>query len=154
MLAQRKLQLASSKSGGRSDDAHCLPDNGSWMRPRLLAGVDSVRERPTEYSTDASAPLPAPRVTTRVSTRAIAAMRLRHFSPRTERAYLGWMRRYYEFHGRRDPVKLGAEHVTAFLNALATRFRVAGSTISSTPRRPCACPWCSRATRCAPCSRG
>jgi len=67
-------------------------------------------------------------VTTRVSARAIAAMRLRHFSPRTERAYLGWMRRYYEFHGRRDPARLGAEQVTAFLNALTTRSRVASST--------------------------
>lgn len=55
-------------------------------------------------------------------------MRLRHFSPRTEEAYLGWMRRYHEFHGRRDPATLGSEHVTAFLNALATRWRVAAST--------------------------
>lgn len=55
-------------------------------------------------------------------------MRLRHFSPRTESAYLGWMRRYYEFHGRHDPSSLGAEHVTAFLNALVTRRRVAAST--------------------------
>ncbi len=128
MLAQRKLQLVPSTSGGRPDDAHRLPDHDSWTRSRLLAGVDMVRERPTEYSTEDSAPLTVPRVTTRVSARAIAAMRLRHFSPRTERAYLGWMRRYYEFHGRRDPVRLGAEHVTAFLNALATRSRVASST--------------------------
>ena len=55
-------------------------------------------------------------------------MRLRHLSPRTEEAYLGWMRRYHEFHGRRDPASLGAEHVTAFLNALATRRRVSAST--------------------------
>jgi integron integrase len=55
-------------------------------------------------------------------------MRLRHFSPRTEEAYVGWMRRYHEFHGRRDPATLGAEHVSAFLNALATRRHVAAST--------------------------
>ena len=55
-------------------------------------------------------------------------MRLRHFSPRTEAAYLGWMRRYHEFHGRRDPAKLGAEHVTAFLNDMAMRGHVAAST--------------------------
>jgi integron integrase len=55
-------------------------------------------------------------------------MRLRHFSPRTEEAYVGWMRRYHEFHGRRDPATLGAEHASAFLNALATRRRVAAST--------------------------
>ncbi len=56
------------------------------------------------------------------------AMRLRHFSPRTEEAYLQWMRRYHEFHGRRDPALLGAEQVTAFLNFLATRARVSAST--------------------------
>lgn len=55
-------------------------------------------------------------------------MRLRRFSPRTETAYLGWMRRYHEFHGRRNPANLGAEHVTAFLNELATRGHVAAST--------------------------
>jgi integron integrase len=38
------------------------------------------------------------------------------------------MRRYYEFHGRQDPAELGAEHVTAFLNALATNERVSAST--------------------------
>ncbi len=53
---------------------------------------------------------------------------MRHFSPRTEEAYLGWMRRYHEFHGRRDPAALGPEHLTAFLNALATRRHVAAST--------------------------
>ncbi len=73
-------------------------------------------------------PEPRPNPTPRLSERARAAMRLRHFSPRTEEAYLGWMRRYHEFHGRRDPAKLGAEHVTAFLNALATRRHVSAST--------------------------
>jgi integron integrase len=55
-------------------------------------------------------------------------MRLRHMSRRTEEAYLGWMRRYHAFHGKRNPAELGAEHVTAFVNALATRGRVAAAT--------------------------
>lgn len=55
-------------------------------------------------------------------------MRMKHLSPRTEEAYLGWMRRYHEFNGRKDPATLGATHVTAFLNALATERRVAAST--------------------------
>jgi integron integrase len=49
-------------------------------------------------------------------------------SPRTEEAYVEWMRRFYEFHGRRDPALLGPEEVTAFLNDLATRGGVAAST--------------------------
>jgi integron integrase len=67
---------------------------------------------------------PAPRL----GERARAAMRLRHFSPRTEENYLGWMRRYHAFHGRRDPARLGAEHVTAVLNSLAVQGRVAAAT--------------------------
>jgi len=55
-------------------------------------------------------------------------MRLRHLSRRTEEAYLHWMRRFYEFHGRRNPAELGPEEVTAFLNDLASRRRVAAST--------------------------
>jgi integron integrase len=55
-------------------------------------------------------------------------MRLRRFSPRTEEAYVAWMIRFFEFHGRRDPADLGPEHVTAFLSALATCGRVAAST--------------------------
>jgi integrase len=37
------------------------------------------------------------------------------------------MRRYHEFHGRKHPATLGAEHVTALLNALANRGLVAAS---------------------------
>jgi integron integrase len=70
------------------------------------------------------APPPAERLVARVR----AAMRLRHMSPRTEEAYLQWMRRYFDFHGRRHPASLGAEEVAAFLSDLATRRRVSAST--------------------------
>jgi integron integrase len=55
-------------------------------------------------------------------------MRLRHLSPRTEKAYLQWMRRFHEFNGRRDPASLGAEEATAFLSELATGGAVSAST--------------------------
>jgi len=38
------------------------------------------------------------------------------------------MRRFYEFHGRRDPSALGPDHVTGFLNHLASHRKVAAST--------------------------
>lgn len=53
---------------------------------------------------------------------------MRGLSPRTSEAYLGWMRRYYEFHGRRSPRELGEEHLTAFLTHLAVERHVAAST--------------------------
>jgi hypothetical protein len=51
-----------------------------------------------------------------------------HYSRRTERAYLHWVRRFVQFHGRRSPRELGAADVTGFLSSLATRGGVAAST--------------------------
>ncbi len=50
-----------------------------------------------------------------------AAIHLRHYSPRTEQAYVSWIRRFIVFHGKRHPGELGASEVTAFLSDLATR---------------------------------
>ena len=36
-----------------------------------------------------------------------AELRLRHYSRRTEQAYVAWVRRYIHFHGRRHPRDLG-----------------------------------------------
>jgi len=55
-------------------------------------------------------------------------IRLRHYSLRTERSYLDWVRRYIRFHGLKHPRDLGAEHVTAFLSSLANLRNVSAST--------------------------
>jgi integrase len=55
-------------------------------------------------------------------------LRLRHYSLRTEEAYVAWIRRYILFHGKRHPRELGEGYVSAFLSALALRGRVAAST--------------------------
>lgn len=56
------------------------------------------------------------------------AIRARHYSRRTEEAYVYWIRKYILFHGKRHPRELGAAHVTAFLTALAIKDRVSAST--------------------------
>lgn len=56
------------------------------------------------------------------------AIHLRRLSPRTEEAYLHWIRRFVAFHGGRRPAEMGGEHVAAFLSSLATDARVAAST--------------------------
>ncbi|HEX5830471.1 MAG TPA: integron integrase [Gemmatimonadaceae bacterium] len=56
------------------------------------------------------------------------ALRTRHYSPRTEEAYVGWVRRFVVFHGRRHPRELGMEEVRRFLTALAVEGEVAAST--------------------------
>jgi integron integrase len=55
-------------------------------------------------------------------------IRAKHFSLRTEQAYLGWIRRFIEANGRRHPRGLGGAEVEAFLTQLAVRDRVAAST--------------------------
>ncbi|PQA42371.1 integron integrase [Amnimonas aquatica] len=57
-----------------------------------------------------------------------AAIRLRHYSRRTEQAYVHWARRYVLFHGKRHPRELGAPEVESFLSALATERQVSAST--------------------------
>ncbi len=56
------------------------------------------------------------------------AVRMRHYSRRTEEAYVTWVRRYILFHGKRHPSDLGPAHVAAFLSSLATAGRVSAST--------------------------
>nr|WP_320134174.1 integron integrase [uncultured Holophaga sp.] len=55
-------------------------------------------------------------------------LRVRHYSLRTEQAYVDWARRFILFHGKRHPCEMGAEEVMAFLTHLATERRVSAST--------------------------
>jgi hypothetical protein len=56
------------------------------------------------------------------------AIRLKHYSLHTERAYVGWIRRFILFHDKRHPMAMGAAEVTAFLSHLAVEGKVASST--------------------------
>src|SRR5690349_24110905 len=69
-------------------------------------------------------PPPPPRLLDRVR----MALRTRHCSLRTEKAYVGWIRRFILFHGKRHPAEMGAEEITRFLSALAIERNVAAST--------------------------
>jgi integron integrase len=55
-------------------------------------------------------------------------LRLRHYSIRTERAYVAWTRRFMAAHGNRDPRDLGGTDVERFLTDLAARDDVASGT--------------------------
>jgi hypothetical protein len=44
-----------------------------------------------------------------------ATIRVRGYSLRTEEAYVGWIKRFVIFHGKRHPLELGAREVEAFL---------------------------------------
>ena len=81
---------------------------------------------------EAAAPLevPAPRIDSPAALYRLLRerIRLRHYSLRTERAYVYWTRRYITFHGRAHPRSLGGQHVTTFLGTLATEGNVSAAT--------------------------
>ncbi|MBW2317056.1 MAG: phage integrase N-terminal SAM-like domain-containing protein, partial [Deltaproteobacteria bacterium] len=54
--------------------------------------------------------------------------RRRRLSLRTEEAYVGWVRRFILFHGKRHPNEMGASEVIAFLTHLTVERRVSPST--------------------------
>src|SRR2546422_4453593 len=68
---------------------------------------------------------PKPRLLDRVR----AGLRARHYSRRTEEAYVAWIKRdIFFFHATRHPAEMGAEEVTRFLSSLAVDGQVAAST--------------------------
>jgi integron integrase len=56
------------------------------------------------------------------------AIRTRHYSRRTEEAYVYWIRRYIVFHRKAHPSTMGAADISAFLTWLAVRQHVSAST--------------------------
>jgi integrase len=55
-------------------------------------------------------------------------IRMKHYSIRTEEAYVHWIKRFILFHGKRHPRQLGADAVRQFLTDLAVTQRVAAAT--------------------------
>ena len=55
-------------------------------------------------------------------------IRSRHYSLRTEQAYIDWIKRFIYFHGKRHPSELGAPEVEQFLTHLAVAHNVAAAT--------------------------
>jgi integron integrase len=66
--------------------------------------------------------------TPRLRDRIRAVFAAGRYSYLTEKAYLGWIRRYIVFHGKRHPSELGADQVAAYLTHLALERRVSPAT--------------------------
>jgi integron integrase len=56
------------------------------------------------------------------------AIRRRHYSDRTEKAYVHWIKRYIFFHNKRHPLEMAEPEIAQFLSSLATEGRVSAST--------------------------
>jgi hypothetical protein len=56
------------------------------------------------------------------------AIRVRHYSIRTEEAYVGWAKRFILYHDKRHPNDMAEAEVAAFLSHLAVDLAVAPAT--------------------------
>jgi integron integrase len=98
----------------------------------MRAAAPAATSRPSAgfplFAREGVRPLPGAAGPPRLLDQVRAAIRARHYSRRTETAYVGWIRRFILFHGKRHPLELGEAEVTGFLTSLATRGNVAAST--------------------------
>jgi len=83
--------------------------------------VTSASQRPAPTRVPSARP---PKVLDRVR----EAIRARHYSLRTEEAYVGWIRRFILFHNKRHPAEMTEPEVNQFLLHLAVNGNVAAST--------------------------
>jgi len=88
----------------------------------------SLRPIGSPLSTPREPPAPGPPPSTRLLDKLRNAIRLRHYSPRTEKAYVRWVVRYIIFHKKRHPAELGGPEVSHFLSWLAEERHVCAST--------------------------
>jgi len=56
------------------------------------------------------------------------AIRTRHYSPRTEETYVGWIKRFIFFHDKRHPAEMDEKEIAQFLSSLANDSHVSAST--------------------------
>jgi len=56
------------------------------------------------------------------------AIRVRHYSIRTEHSYVQWVKRFILFHNKRHPAEMGADEIAAYLSHLAVARKVSAST--------------------------
>jgi integron integrase len=89
-------------------------------RPTNTAGL----LQPARISESPAAPYRGPKLIDRVR----QAIRIRHYSHRTEEAYVSWIVRFVRFSGMRHPTTMGRSEVESFLTHLATTRKVSAST--------------------------
>lgn len=93
------------------------------VAPEAIEDEGLVAERRPARRAGESA-VPEPRLLDRVRT----ALRTGHYSRRTERAYVDWIRRFILFHDKRHPSEMAEPEVARFLSDLAMSRHVSAST--------------------------
>ncbi len=92
--------------------------------PELLVGAILRERRAADFKLAGALDPRSPRLLDQVRT----ALRLKHYSHRTEDSYVQWITRYILFHAKRHPQDMGRPEIEAFLAHLAVQEHVAAST--------------------------
>jgi integrase len=98
----------------------------SWQEVDVLAGPTASMDlfvNTLPHGMHMSNPKP-PKLLDRVRD----AMRLKHYSLRTEETYIQWIRKFILFHGKKHPKDMAEPEITAFLTHLAVQDKVSAST--------------------------
>jgi integron integrase len=90
------------------------------------AKIYPLKENRLEHSSLLSVPTTAPRPKLLDNVR--QTIRTRHYSYRTEKAYVHWIKRFIFFHNKRHPIELGEAEIAQFLSSLASDAHVSAST--------------------------
>jgi Phage integrase, N-terminal SAM-like domain len=96
----------------------------SWSQRKNEMAEAGIHRAESERSAAAAAAGHAPKLLDRVR----HVIRAKHYSRRTESAYVDWIRRFILFHRKRHPSEIGASEIAAILTWLATNRRVSAST--------------------------
>jgi integron integrase len=101
-----------------------LPERGEQREPPL----GPASEDPRNFAHGSAVPRAGAEARRPLLEELRIQLRLRHRSLSTERSYVGWVRRFVIFHGKRHPSELGPDEIEAFLGDLASVRGVAAST--------------------------
>ena len=105
------------------------PTVGHWETRRMQARFIPTPSPPAVQPPSAyQSALPSVARTPKLLDQVREALRTRHYSVRTEKAYVQWIKRFIFFHGKRHPLEMGETEVGQFLSHLATEARVSAST--------------------------
>ena len=110
---------------GPTQAAMTRPDSSVKPATREITSTAARLSVSSTPPTDPASPSPQP---PRLLDRVRNAVRARHYSPRTEKAYVAWIRKFIFFHRLRHPNEMGEAEVTQFLTSLATLGKVSAST--------------------------
>jgi integron integrase len=99
-------------------------NNVNTHRPinHTLAVIDGGLNFKTDAPTPPTAPNP------KLLDQVRQAIRTRHYSYRTEKAYVHWIKRFIFFHNKRHPIEMGEPEIGRFLSSLASDSHVSAST--------------------------